>query len=305
MERGRSRPREFTKAQRADETVRAPMKRVHYIAFACVIVLTIIVLKLPPRVATQFKLAIGSLFVPLFGLSTSAQQAAEKTGNTIVPRSELLKQNNDLRRENAELHVQLQREAGFERENERLRAMLGYAQTAQWKLRAAHVIARDPANWWRNVQIDLGKRDGMRVDAPIITSEGLIGRISEVSETRSRVVLIGDANCRVAAKVVEPRTTTVRRQTTTESAIVDTGVITTGTSALDESIVELGFLSRATQVRPGQEVRTSGLGGIFPRDILIGHVIDARPVDFGMSTVARVKLAVKMNLLDEVWVIMP
>lgn len=222
-----------------------------------------------------------------------------------MPRGELLKQNEQLRREIAELRVQLQREAGFEHENERLRAMLGYAQTAQWKLRAAHVIARDPANWWRNVQIDLGKRDGMNVDMPVITSDGLIGRISEVSQTRAKVVLIGDANCRVAAKVEETRTSIARGIQKKETALIDMGVITTGTSALDESIVELSYLSRATQVKPGQEVRTSGLGGIFPKDILIGHVIDSRPVDFGMSTVARVKLAVKMNLLEEVWVIVP
>lgn len=46
------------------------------------------------------------------------------------------------------------------------------------------------------------------------------------------------------------------------------------------------------------------MGGIFPRGILVGQVIDTRPVEFGLYTVARVKLAVKMNLLDEVWVLM-
>jgi rod shape-determining protein MreC len=278
------------------------MKRAHYIAFACVVVLTIIVLKLPPRVATQFKLAIGGLFLPLFGLSSSTQQVAEGAGNTVVPRNDLLKQNDQLRRENAELRVQLQRQSEFERENGRLRGLLAFQQTALWKMRAARVIARDPANWWRNVQIDLGRRDGIRADATVLTAEGLVGRISEVSETRSRVVLIGDANCRVAAMVLEPAAPGRGRA---EPTVVDQGVITTGASALDESVVELGFLSKASQVRPGQEVRTSGLGGIFPKGIPIGHVVDTRPVEFGLSTVARVKLSMKVNLLEEVWVMMP
>ncbi len=280
------------------------MKRAHYIAFAVVIVLTVAVMKLPPRVATQFKLAIGSLFLPLFGLSSSTQQIAVKTGDTVVPRKALLAQNEQLHRENAELKVQLQRQSEFERENERLRSMLSFQRIFPWKIRAAHVIARDPANWWRNVQIDLGKRDGLRVDLPVLTSEGLVGRVSEVSETRARVVLIGDANCRVAAMVVDTQITS-GRNARTETNTVDHGVITTGTSVLDESVVELGFLSKASQVKPGQEVRTSGLGGIFPRGILIGQVIDTRPVEFGLYTVARVKLAMKMNLLDEVWVMMP
>jgi rod shape-determining protein MreC len=257
------------------------------------------VLKLPPRVATQFKLAIGSLFLPLFGLSSTATSGAEKAGNAIVPRSELLRQNEQLRRENAELRVQMQREAEFERENERLRAMLGFQKVAPWKLRAAHVIARDPANWWRNVQIDLGKRDGLKPDMPVLIADGLIGRISEVSDTRARVVLVGDANCRVAAAVYDvitnPRV----------PVKVDEGVITTGASALNDNIVELGYLSRASGIKAGQLVVTSGTGGIFPRGIRIGEIIDTRQVEFGLLTVARVKLGVKMNLLDEVWVVTP
>lgn len=271
------------------------MKRRHYIAFAAVIVLTIVVLKLPARTATQFKLAIGSFFLPLFGLASSSQQLAEKSGNAVVPRGDLLKQNEQLRRENAELRVQLQREAELDRENERLRTLLQFQKNSAWKIKAARVIARDPANWWRNVQINLGKRDGVQADSPVLTAEGLVGRVSETGETRSRVVFMGDANCRVAAQVFEPAT----RQP------IDHGVITVGSSVLDESMVELGFLSKASAVKPGHEVRTSGLGGIFPKGILIGQVVDTRPVEFGLYTVARVKLSVKMNLLDEVWVMMP
>ncbi|HTD66839.1 MAG TPA: rod shape-determining protein MreC [Candidatus Limnocylindria bacterium] len=270
------------------------MKRAHYIAFALVIVATIVVLKLPPRAATQFKLAIGSFFLPLFGLASSSQQLAEKAGNAVVPRKELLKQNEQLRRENAELRTQLQRDAELERENERLRGLLGFQKTSPLKLKAAHVIARDPANWWRNVRIDLGKRDGLRVDLPVRTAEGLVGRVSEVSETSSRVVLLGDANCRVPAEITDAQ----GRQT------VDRGVITGGAGVLDESMVELSFLSKPGAVKPGQLVKTSGDSSFYPAGILIGEVVDTRPENFGLVHVARVKLAVKMHLLDEVFVMM-
>jgi rod shape-determining protein MreC len=270
------------------------MKRRHYIAFAFVIVLTVVVLKLPPRTATQFKLAIGSFFLPLFGLASSSQQIAEKAGNAVVPRKELLRQNEDLRRENAELKLKLHGEAELERERDSLRAMLGFQKLSPFKIKPAHVIARDPANWWRNVHIDLGERDGIRVDFPVRTSDGLIGRVSEVSQTRARVVLLGDANCRVPVAVTDA-----------QSKTIDNGVITGGAGVLDESIVELGYLSKASVVKPGQQVRTSGWGIIYPKGILIGEVIDTRPEGFGLVTIARVKLAAKMNLLDEVWVVMP
>ena len=251
-------------------------------------------MKLPPRAATQFKLAIGSLFLPLFGLAGSSQQISEKAGNAIIPRKELLQQNEQLRQENTEIKVRLQREAELERENERLRAMLDFKRRSNANLKAANVIARDPANWWRNVRIDRGRRDGLRPDLPVRTAEGLVGRVSEVSETSARVVLLGDANCRVPATVLDA-----------QSRPVDNGVITAASSVLDESIVELSFLSRAGAVKPGQKVVTSDLSAVYPKGILIGEIVDTRPVEFGLYTIARVKLAVKTSLLDEVWVMMP
>lgn len=271
------------------------MRRSHYIALGAVVMLAAIFLSLSPRAASQIKLAIGGFFLPLFGLAGSGQQMAERAGNAVVPRKDLIEQNDRLRRENAELKVQLQRMGELERQNERMSRQLGFPQQVKWTMKFAHVTARDPANWWRNVWIDLGSRDGLRVDSPVLTSEGLVGRVSEVGTTRSRVVLIGDPSCRVSSLVYVPQT----RET------IDTGVITGGSGVLDESIVELGFLARASAVKPGQLVVTSGLGGIFPKGILVGQVIDTRPAEFGLVTVARVKLAVKMNLLEEVWVMMP
>ena len=271
------------------------MKRRHYMAMGAVIVLAVVALNLPARTATQFKVAISSLFLPLFGLAGSGERLAEKAGNTVVPRSDLIRQNEELRRENAQLKVQIHRDTEMERENERLRAMLGFQKSAPWKIKPARVVARDPANWWRNVRIDLGKRDGIKADLPVLTADGLVGRVSEVSDNFSRVTLLGDPNCRVPAAVMDNQT----RQP------VDNGVITGGAGVLDENIVELAFLSKASAVKPGQLVRTSGFSAIYPKGILLGEVIDTRPVDFGLTMVARVRLAVRMNLLEEVWVLMP
>ena len=82
----------------------------------------------------------------------------------------------------------------------------------------------------------------------------------------------------------------------------DLGVI--GASGpLDSDLVELGFLSRSANLKPGQFVRTSGQGGIFPPDLLIGQIVEAQPVEYGFGTVARVKLAAKLDTLQEVWVL--
>jgi rod shape-determining protein MreC len=82
---------------------------------------------------------------------------------------------------------------------------------------------RDPANWWRTVQIDLGSRDGVTDNLPVLTADGLVGRVSSVGLTRSQVVLIGDPNCRVSALVENPAH--------------DTGVIS-ASGPLDNTLVE-------------------------------------------------------------------
>ncbi len=265
-------------------------KRPHYIALGLVGLLTLIVLNLPNHTANRIKLAMGSLFLPLFGLSRSAQELATGAGNALTPRRELLKQNEELRFANQQLKLRILQTDTALRENEQLRQLLGWQKQSPWKVKLARVIARDPANWWQFIEIDLGSRDGLRADLPVLGPTGcLVGRISSVSLTRAQVVLIGNSNCRVSALVHD-----------TES-----GVIIGGAGPLDNTLVTLSYLSSNSNLKPGQIVKTGGAGGIFPPGILIGQIAeDSRLVEFGLYTEARVKLAANLSTLEEVWVIM-
>ena len=265
------------------------LKRPHYIALGLTVFLTLLILNLPDKTAARLKLGLGSLFVPLFGLANTVQQAGSKSGDAVMPRSEIIRQKEALQRQNQELQLQLMRAEGINRENDRLRRLLGWQPQKPWKLKLARVVLREDSNWWRTVQIDVGSRDGVKADLPVLSTECLVGRISSVSLTRSQVVLLGDPNCKVAARV--------------DNQTRDTGVIG-GTGPLESNIVEMGYLSRTADLKPGQNVWTSGLGGVFPKDILIGKIVDSHSEDFGMSTVARVKLAANLSALEEVWVIM-
>jgi rod shape-determining protein MreC len=266
------------------------LKRPQYIALGLVVLLTLVILNLPSQTSARFKLGIGSLFLPLFGLAGSAQQVASTMGDAVVPRRQLLSLIDDLRRENQQLRFQALQAQEISSENARLRQLVGWQHQAPWKLKLAKVVLREPANWWRTVQIDLGSRDGLRANLPVLTSDGLVGRISSVSLTRSQVVLLGDPNCKVSARV--------------ENDTHDTGII--GASGpLDTEFVELGYLSRNANLKPAQIVVTSGEGGIFPPGIPIGKVVDTQPVDYGLRTDARVRLAANLNALEEVWVMFP
>ena len=81
--------------------------------------------------------------------------------------------------------------------------------------------------------------------------------------------------------------------------------IVSASGPLDTSLVDLTYLSGSASLKPGQNVITSGLGGVFPKGITIGQVVDSRPVEFGLYTEARVKLSANLGALDQVWVLFP
>jgi rod shape-determining protein MreC len=265
------------------------LKRPHYIAIGLIVVLILTMLNLPSQTAARLKLGIGSVFLPLFGLAASSQRAIEKAGESLVPRQELVKQNENLRRENTLLRQQLAENSKAVQENEKLRKLFGWQQRHPLKIKLGRVVLTEPANWWRTVQIDLGTRDGVSNNLPILSSEGyLVGKIGQATFARSQVLLLGDPNCKVAARI-DPGG--------------EMGII--GASGpLETGFVEMAFIRNAN-LKPGQNVRTSGKGGIFPENVPIGQIVDVRPIESGLSSVARVKLAANISALDGVWVRFP
>lgn len=265
------------------------LKRRHYIALGLVVLLTLTILNLPDHTTARFKQAIGSLFLPLFGLSSSAHQLADKAGDAVTSRSKLQEENEALRKRNEELQIQLMQVEQTARDDSRLRQLLGWKQQTRWHLKLARVVLHDPANWWRTVQIDLGSRDQVRDDLPVLTTNGLVGRISSVSFTHSQVVLLSDPNCKVAARVEDTG---------------DAGVIGAN-GPLENNLLTLVFPYKNANLKAGQRVLTSGLGGVIPPGIPIGIIVDSRDVDYGLYTEAWVKPGANLNALEEVWVLFP
>jgi len=267
----------------------ANLTRAQYKAAGLVVLLTLVLLNLPSRTAETLKSVLASLFLPFVGLASSSEALAAGALDKITPRKELARQNVLLRKENQQLRAllfQLQEQA---RENARLRELLGWQKQTQWNLRVARVIARDPANWWRALHINLGSKDGLRENVPVLTPDGLVGRVGTVGLASAQVLLLGDPNCRVSATVDNEKR--------------DTGVIGPA-GPIQTDIVELNYLPRTADVKPGQAVVTSGLGGVFPRGIPIGKIVDAAPAPDEMHMKARVRLSANLSGLEEVLVLM-
>lgn len=261
----------------------------HYVALGAVTLTTVLVLNLPSRPASRLKSGVGGLFLPLFGLANATRQLPREAKDAVTPRSQLIKEIEQLRQENDRLKLEAEHAQAVARENDSLRAAIGWQRQEPWKLKFARVVMRDPANWWRTVWINLGSRDGLRENLPVLTTSGLIGRVSSVGYATSQVTLIGDPNCRVSARVEDPAN--------------DVGVLTAG-GPLDNSLVNLTYLSSNANLKPGQRVVTSGEGGIFPSGIPIGLIVDSQQAEYGLYTEARVKLSANIGSLNEVWILM-
>jgi rod shape-determining protein MreC len=266
------------------------LKRPYLIALGLIMVLLLIIWTLPPKAMAGLKLAIGNLFVPLQGVQGTGHEVSNKAGDALTPKSDLLKDLDQLRKENQQLKVRELQAKEMERENARLRQAVGWTQQKKWELKLGRVILREPSNWWRTVRIDLGSREGIAADMPVLTVQGLVGKVSAVAFTHSQVVLLGDSHCKVSGLIQSDARDRV-------SGIVGPS------GTLDSTLVALSLLPPNANVKPGQAVVTSGSGGIFPPGIPVGTIVDSHSADYGLSTEARVKLAANLNALEEVWVI--
>lgn len=268
-------------------------KRPQYIALGVVIVVTFVLLKLPDRAAANIKIAISGLFLPLFGSSGSLGELVESSSYSLLSRHELIRQLQWQHKTNQLSLLYFRQADEWKRENDRLRDYFNITRQYPWKLQLAKVVARDPVNWWKTITVDRGSRDGVVTNLPVVTPEGLVGRIAGVSLTQSQVVLVGDPDCRVAVLVGDEKS---REQ----------GVLAPmSSSPLDHALVDVSYLSRNSKLAPGQVVVTSDVGGVFPKGIVVGQIADFRTIGYGLYKEAQVRLAVNMNRLEEVFILMP
>ena len=200
---------------------------------------------------------------------------------------ELEKENASLKVENRSLRATNEALRDVEREVNRLRQALNYRQRSEFKLVPAQIITRDAATWWRTVTINRGREDKVEPDMPVLTDEGLVGKTTTVSANISVVLLVSDENCRVASTV----------EGTREQGIVSGERVAGSVTPM----LDLNFLSKQADLKPGQKVYTSGVGGVFPSGLLVGTVQTFRVRE--LDGQARLAPAVDLARLEDVFVV--
>lgn len=193
-------------------------------------------------------------------------------------------QNLILKSENAVLKNKLVEMEELRQENERLKKLFNFKRDSVSSLMVAKVIGRDPTNWSSSVIVDKGKNQGIQTNWCVVTEAGLVGKVAEVGVATAKIMLINDPNSSVASLIQRSR----------EQGITS-GTIT--------GQCRLHFLPANSDVQVSDIIITSGLGGIYPKGLVVGKVIEVENDGGGLSKSCRVKPAVNLSSLEEVLII--
>jgi rod shape-determining protein MreC len=202
---------------------------------------------------------------------------------------DLRQRNRELEAENARLLLENVRYRELEGEAALLRDLLDFAHAnPSFEVQGAHVvgrvIGRDPSNLQRYITLDVGREQGIARNMPVVTERGLVGRISEVGDGWSRVLLIIDQSSLVNALT----------QSTRASGLIQ--------GQADGSL-RLHNVLQSDTLSVGDTVFTSGLGGNFPRQILIGQITEVERKDYELYQTATVQATVDFDHTEAVLVI--
>jgi rod shape-determining protein MreC len=178
--------------------------------------------------------------------------------------------------------IQLQQEVG---ETQILASLVDFERAnPENDYKAAVVIGRDPSPFLHYVIINRGSNDGILRGMPVVTDQGLVGRVDAVIADASRVQLITDAASNVNVHL---------QNAETEASLVGS---VTGDVTLD-------LIAQDITIEAGDLVLTSGLGGGYPPDLIVGQVVNVRSRDFDLFQQATIQPVVDFNRLEIVLVI--
>lgn len=222
------------------------------------------------------------------GASSLVTRLGELT-QTVRDLRNLRERNEALEAENARLLLEIVRLREIEAEAALMRDLLNFSQAySSFDLQGAHVvgrvISRDPSNLQRYLTLDVGLESGIAHNMPVATDRGLVGRISEVGNGWSRVLLIIDVSSSVNALT----------QSTRASGLVE---------GQPDGTLVLRAIPQGDTVSVGDTVFTSGLGGNFPRQILIGQIVSVERQDYALYQEAVVEPTVDFDHLEAVLII--
>ncbi len=197
----------------------------------------------------------------------------------------------NLKRENVALRrmvAELRKENDLLREkaiaSERLRNLLQFSKKIPRSMLPAQIIGIDPSSWFRTILIDKGTKHGVNRGMAVVSPEGIVGHVLQTSPHYSKALLITDFNSSVDAVIQRSRA---------KGLVAGNG----------DDRCRLKYAERTQDIQPGDRVITSGLGGRYPKGLMIGKISKIEKKSYGLFQYAEIMLSVNFSKLEEVFII--
>lgn len=228
-----------------------------------------------------------------------------KAGNSLKENTRVIWNFDEVRKENEELRAQVEQLTGDNlklkeqvlaglRYNELDSEMFKSPNADKYLKVGASIINRNPNAWYQTLTVNRGSQDGVSVNDPVIVALGLVGKIVSVTATTSEVLLITDSEGQVSASV--------RGSTGSPTFGIVEGTYKRTSRLETEGNLQM-LLRRDDNVNVGDLVLTSGLGGVYPKDIPIGKVEQIQLDSSGLLKTAYISPLVNFDSLEEVYIV--
>lgn len=265
------------------------MKPLHLTSLILFLVGAIWALTRSDRVVREIQASYYSAISPFLRAGSAMETRARAFLWETKHSKELEAELSILRPEVGRLQLFEERCRELEKENQHFRSALGFKERTRFDVVAARLIRRNPANWWEFVDIDAGSERGIGLQLAVLSNDGLVGQTWRIDNSgdRSSVLLLTDEKCQVSAWV---------------EGSSEVGILSGQRGFQGEPLLRLRFLSETASIRQGQRVLTTGRGGIFQPNILLGEI---QSVERGVpNSEAIVRPSVDFANLSSVFVVL-
>lgn len=251
---------------------------------ALIIIIGLIFLNLP-SVSSKIKNLLYSISSPIQKSLDNFTQQIKQSWDFLNSLNEISKENARLEEKIKELTAQNTGLKEIEKENQLLRSYLNLPIRQRYQVDLANIIGRDFQGLEKYILIDKGGLAGVKKDLPIIAFENiLVGRVTEVLEDFSKVLLITSSTSKIPAIIQESRV---------EGLIKGSG----------GDMLFMDLVSKDVKTEENQTIITSGIGGDFPKGILIGKISKIESAENKMFQKIEVKPAIETEKLERIFII--
>lgn len=202
----------------------------------------------------------GVISYPIVAVKNAFSWVGKSIGDLFVDKDKIIEENQKLEEENSNLKLQVLENKRILKENESLKSMLDIKNSYKhFNLKLGNIIYREHDNWTKTFKIDIGSNDGIKLNQAVVHKEGLVGYISNVSDTSSTVITLLDPSSAVSVNI---------------STINEPAMLQGDLSLKAKNKLRLDFIELDAEISIGDMLYTSGLGSMYPSSIPVAKITE-------------------------------